>query len=136
LRIISYSLRIAWVYIGGIAKRILSLAARYADSVGIGFAAWGEQASSVTPEAIAQKVARVREVTGPRLEQLELSFTVFHLAITESTRHRAGERSVSTSPDAPPAAPSSLRLVTACVTLPQFGGGRLCDRIQVVRQLE
>src|SRR5215471_3962257 len=83
------------LYIGGTARRMLSLAARYADIVGIGFAAWGEQAGSVTLEAIAQKVAWVREAAGPRFEQLELSFTLFHLVITESTGHREGERSVS-----------------------------------------
>ena len=100
------------LYIGGTAKRILSLAARYADIVGIGFAAWGEQAGSVTPEEIAQKVAWVREVAGPRFEQLELSFTVFHLAITESTKHREGERSVSASPDAVPSAPFSFHVLS------------------------
>ena len=46
----------------------------------------------MTPEAIAQKVAWLRELAGQRFEQLELSFTVFHLGITESTRHREGER--------------------------------------------
>jgi len=100
------------LYIGGTAKCMLSLAARYADIVGIGFAAWGEQASSVTPEAIAQKVAWVREAAGQRFEQLELSFTVFHLAITESTRHREGERSVSPSPNAAPSAQSAFHVLS------------------------
>jgi len=100
------------LYIGGTAKRMLSLAARYADIVGIGFAAWGEQASSVTPEAIAQKVAWVREAAGQRFEQLELSFTVFHLTITESTRYRGGERSVFPSPNAAPSAPSAFHVLS------------------------
>jgi probable F420-dependent oxidoreductase len=88
------------LYIGGTAKRMLSLAARYANSVGIGFAAWGEQAGSVTSEAIAHKVAWVREAAGQRFEQLELSFTVFNLVITKSTRCREGERSVSSATSA------------------------------------
>ena len=100
------------LYIGGTAKRMLSLAARYADSVGIGFAAWGEQASNVTPEAIAQKIAWVREAAGQRFEQLELSFTVFHLVITESTWHRAGERSASASLHAAPSAPSAFHVLS------------------------
>jgi probable F420-dependent oxidoreductase len=119
------------LYIGGTAKRILSLAARYADSVGIGFAAWGEQASSVTPEAIAQKVAWVREAAGQRFERLELSFTLFHLVITESTRHHAGERSVSASPDASPSAPSRVWGAWwsgLCVILPSGSPGGASSR--------
>ena len=109
-KLIKTSLRNSWD-IGGTAKRILSLAARYADIVGIGFAAWGEQAGGVTPEVIAEKVAWVREAAGPRFEQLELSFTVFHLVITESTRHSEGESTVSPSPHAAPSAPPSFHVL-------------------------
>jgi probable F420-dependent oxidoreductase len=100
------------LYIGGTAKRILSLAARHADIVGIGFAAWGEQASSVAPETIAQKVAWVREAAGQRFEQLELSFTVFHLVITESARTGVGERSVSPSPKEAPSGLSAFHVLS------------------------
>jgi alkanesulfonate monooxygenase SsuD/methylene tetrahydromethanopterin reductase-like flavin-dependent oxidoreductase (luciferase family) len=58
-------------YIGGTAKRILSLAARDADIVGIGFAAWGEQASSVMPDVIAQKVAWVCDAPVRDAEEIQ-----------------------------------------------------------------
>lgn len=65
----------------------------------------------MTPEAIAQKVAWVREAAGQRFEQLELSFTVFHLVITESIMHREGERPFSASRHATPSAPSAFHVL-------------------------
>jgi probable F420-dependent oxidoreductase len=103
------------LYMGGTAKRILSLAARYADIVGIGFAAWGEQAGSVTPEAIAQKVAWVREAAGQRYEQLELSFTLFRLVITDGTGQRDSEHSVSGAPEPALSAPSAFHALSGSI---------------------
>jgi probable F420-dependent oxidoreductase len=64
--------------IGGGGRRVLSIAARHADVVGInpnlhGGAVTPEIGSDLTPEATARKVAWVREAAGERFGQIELT---------------------------------------------------------------
>lgn len=70
------------VHLGGIGKRLLSIAAQRADGIGIGFTVWRGEVTEVKPEDIAQKVAWVREAAGERFEHLELGYTVFHTVLT------------------------------------------------------
>lgn len=71
------------IFLGASGKRLLSLGAQHADSLGIGFSPWKREQIEVTPEEIAQKVAWVREAAGERFAQLELGYTVFQLVLTD-----------------------------------------------------
>lgn len=72
------------IYIGGGGRRVLSIAAREADIVGVvpRSLAQGLEGSSVTAEATAQKVEWVRRAAEERFSQLEISTMVFHVMIT------------------------------------------------------
>ena len=67
------------IYIGCSGKRLISIAAQRADSIGIGFNIWKREVTEVKPEDIAQKIGWVREAAGKRFEQLEFGYTVFHI---------------------------------------------------------
>ena len=74
--------------IGGGGRRLLGLAAREADIVGINPTARGGIANAqmdldATEEATARKVAWIQEAAGSRWEQLELCMQVFCVALTE-----------------------------------------------------
>lgn len=74
--------------IGGGARRILTIAAREADIVGINFqstrAGWADF-SSLRPAAIDQRIQWVREAAGERFADLELNNFAF---IADVTNHR------------------------------------------------
>jgi alkanesulfonate monooxygenase SsuD/methylene tetrahydromethanopterin reductase-like flavin-dependent oxidoreductase (luciferase family) len=70
------------IFVGGTGKRLLSVAARRANSVGVGFTVWRSELRQVSPEEIAAKVAWIREVAGERFERLELGYTVFRTEVT------------------------------------------------------
>jgi probable F420-dependent oxidoreductase len=77
--------------IGGGGRRLLSLAAREADIVGINpMAAGGIQSASMdldaTAEATSRKVAWVREAAGERIDNIELCMQVFCTEITDQKR--------------------------------------------------
>lgn len=74
------------IYIGGGGKRMLSIAAREADIVGISprNGAQGVDMSDATLEATARKMGWVREAAGERFEQLELSCIVFQVVLIDS----------------------------------------------------
>lgn len=80
------------IYIGCSGKRLISIAAQRADSIGIGFNIWKREVTEVKPEDIAQKIAWVREAAGKRFEHLELGYTVFHIT------HTNGKTDVSFPP--------------------------------------
>ncbi len=80
------------IYIGCSGKRLISIAAQRADSIGIGFNIWKREVTEVKPEDIAQKIAWVREAAGKRFEHLELGYTVFHIT------HANGKTDVSYPP--------------------------------------
>jgi probable F420-dependent oxidoreductase len=74
--------------LGGGAKRMLSLAAREADIVGINGSLHegviGQGAiQSMTAEAVDQKLAWVREAAGDRFDSLELNVRAFMVNVTD-----------------------------------------------------
>ncbi len=75
------------LYIGGGGKRVLSIAAREADIVGIvpiarASMVWHDQ-SDATEEVAQRKVSWVQEVAGERFPQIELQSTVFAIVVTD-----------------------------------------------------
>lgn len=63
------------IFMGGSGRRMLSLAAREADIVGI--------LPRGGPNSTQQKLAWIQEAAGARFDQLELSVTVFMVAVTQ-----------------------------------------------------
>ena len=84
------------ILVGGGGKRVLSIAAREADIVGVNFSlAEGEVnpvvAATGTAEATREKVAWIREAAGARLDDIELNVTVFVCIVTDD-REAMAER--------------------------------------------
>src|SRR5258708_3542902 len=98
------------IFLGGNGKRVLSLAGKFADSIGISFAAWGGEAKEGTPEDIAQRVAWVREAAGARFEQLELGYTVYRLLMPNGKSQADSSRTVSA-----PVSPQSLHQLSGSI---------------------
>jgi probable F420-dependent oxidoreductase len=77
-------------FIGGGGKRMLGLAAREADIVGINFNlkagsfGVGFGGRDATAEATAQKIAWVREAAGDRFDHIEFHLLVFFTALTQN----------------------------------------------------
>ena len=76
------------ILVGGGGKRVLSIAAREADIVGInGTMAAGaigpEALASMTPDAVDEKVAIVKLAAGPRFESLEMNVRAFFVSVTD-----------------------------------------------------
>jgi probable F420-dependent oxidoreductase len=74
--------------LGGGGRRVLSIAAREADIVGINAnlragAVGPEAAADCTPDATRRKIAWVREVAGERFDEIELNTLVGFAAITD-----------------------------------------------------
>ena len=84
------------ILVGGGGRRVLSIAAREADIVGVNFSlAEGEVnpavAATGTAAATREKVAWIREAAGSRLDDLEFNVTVFVSMVTDD-RDAMGER--------------------------------------------
>ena len=84
------------ILVGGGGRRILSIAAREADIVGVNFSlAEGEVnpvvAATGTAEATREKVAWIREAAGERLGVIEMNVTVFVCIVTDE-REAMAER--------------------------------------------
>ena len=76
------------ILIGGGGKRVLSIAAREADIVGINASlaagAIGPEAlASMTPDAVDEKVAIVKLAAGPRFDSLEMNVRAFFVSVTD-----------------------------------------------------
>ncbi len=76
------------VLIGGGGRRLLSLAAREADSVGINVAFGSGQldrsvGGNVTADATDRKVTWIREAASPRFSDLELNMVMFAVVVTD-----------------------------------------------------
>ena len=76
------------ILIGGGGKRVLSLAAREADIIGInGTMTAGvvgpDAISTMTAAAVDEKVAIVRETAGARLEKIEMNIRAFFVKVTD-----------------------------------------------------
>lgn len=84
------------LYIGGGNRRVLSLAAREADCVGIAARSTpkGIDWASATHEANLEKVAWLHEAAGERFDQLEIGTPIFVVVRTEdrleTAQHMAG----------------------------------------------
>lgn len=82
------------ILIGGGGKKLLTLAAREADIVGIHLKAGKEGSTDPfehSEEALTQKVAWVRQAAGPRFPSLELNMLIREVAITNNRRQAAEE---------------------------------------------
>lgn len=83
--------------VGGGGKRLLSVAARRADIVGIHIRArtdgTGQDWSSALVEDVERKVGWVREAAGERFEQLELCQNLFAVIVTDDQRAVADQLS-------------------------------------------
>lgn len=81
------------ILVGGGGKRILTVAGRWADIVGIHVPAKKDGSaqdwSSASPEDVAKRVDWVREAAGDRMAQIELCQNVFAVTITDD-RQAAG----------------------------------------------
>jgi len=82
------------IYIGGGGKRILSVAAREADIIGLTaiLKEGGKDfnMADITAEATAQKVLWVRQAAGDRFSQLEINCFVFITQVTDQREMVAG----------------------------------------------
>lgn len=84
------------IYIGGGSKRVLSLAAREADCVGLTARSTpkGIDWASATHEANLEKVAWLHEAAGAQFDQLEIGTPIFVVVHTEdrlgTAQHMAG----------------------------------------------
>lgn len=83
------------IFIAGGGKRILSIAAREADIVGIHIKTYadgsGGDPSSTSAEATEEKLQWVRDAAGDRFDQLELNIMVSHVVFTEDPKQAAEE---------------------------------------------
>lgn len=82
------------ILIGGGGKRVLSIAAREADIVGINATMSAgvvgpEAFSTMTAEAVDEKVAIVREAAGARLNDIEMNVRAFLVSITDDAKQAA-----------------------------------------------
>lgn len=94
------------ILIGGGGRRLLGVAARLADIVGINpIAASGihDRATNhdATPEATDRKIAWLREAAGPRLDEIEISMNAYVSEVTDEKG--AAERILSARFELPPA---------------------------------
>ena len=101
--------------VGGGGRRVLSLAARWADTVGLNIALTSGRIDaaagpSATAEATEQKVRWVREAAGDRFDQLELQVRVHLAAVTDDRRGLAEAvgPTLGLDPDAAMASPHAL----------------------------
>jgi len=82
------------IYIGGAGKRMLSLAGREANIVGLGHTSrreGGLDYTTATAEGVAQQVAWIREAAGSRFEEIEIHVLINHATVTDNRRRGAEE---------------------------------------------
>jgi probable F420-dependent oxidoreductase len=84
------------IMIGGNGKRLLALAAREADIVGLTGLAFPKGATEVDvsgckPERVDERIAWVREQAGERFEQIELNALVQRVVVTDDRQQAAEE---------------------------------------------
>jgi probable F420-dependent oxidoreductase len=99
------------IMIGGGGKRILSLAAREADTVSldpIGTPEGTKDLATITAQALEQQIGWVRAAAGARFDVLELHNLVYAVAVTEDRRHMA-EQLAEFLADIPPIMMSNAR---------------------------
>ncbi|HEY7835624.1 MAG TPA: TIGR03621 family F420-dependent LLM class oxidoreductase [Ktedonobacterales bacterium] len=91
------------IFIGGGGKKLLSLAAREADIIGVEAKQQDDQGHAVpgerTEAALGQKVTMLREVAGERFDAIELNYG-FRQVIRTEDRQRAAEQYARERPSA------------------------------------
>ena len=112
--------------IGGGGPRMLRLAARHADIVGINPALTGARSTRTVAAAVAsqidEKVAIVRDAAGPRFDDLELNVLVFVCIVTDDRKGLADAM-----------APGSTSRPTRCSRSPTPGSAlcpEICDQVR------
>ncbi|GHO82172.1 TIGR03621 family F420-dependent LLM class oxidoreductase [Dictyobacter formicarum] len=78
------------IFLGGSGKRLLSIGARLANSLGIGFQSITDAQGKflpTAPEEIEEKITWIRQAAGERFEQLELGYTLFSVQVTNQRVH-------------------------------------------------
>jgi probable F420-dependent oxidoreductase len=81
-------------FIGGAGRRMLTLAAREADIVGLNIGTTpqgGLDFATMTAEALASKIAWVKQAAGERFEELELHILLLAVIITNDRRQAAAK---------------------------------------------
>jgi len=103
------------ILIGGGGKRVLRMAAREADIVGVNFQLTEGRVNSAvmatgTPEATLEKIAWIRDAAGERFDEIELNVTVFAAIVTDKPESLAGRIApqFGTTPDGLADAPHVL----------------------------
>ena len=84
--------------IGGGGRRVLSLAGREADSVGLdpkGTPTGGKDLGTTVAEVVEQQIGWIREAAGPRFEDLEIQVLASTLIVTDDRRRAAEETAAS-----------------------------------------
>lgn len=71
------------ILLGASGKRMLSIAARYADIVTV-MPGWGIDEPDAVRRDLEQKVARVRESAGERFDRLEFCQTLYQMEVADS----------------------------------------------------
>src|SRR5207248_5136133 len=83
------------IFIAGGGKRVLSLAAREADIVGLHVKTYadgsGGDVASTSGDATLEKLEWIRQAAGDRFDQLEFNVLVSWLAISDNPRQTAEE---------------------------------------------
>jgi probable F420-dependent oxidoreductase len=83
------------IFIGGGGKKLLTLAAREADIIGVEAMLHDDKGSSLPSEfteaALGQKVALLREVAGERFDTIELNYGFRAVTVTEDRQQAAQE---------------------------------------------
>ncbi|SRR5258706_40504 len=78
------------IFLGGQGKRLLSLGARLADSLGLGFQSYADaqgKLAPTAPEEVEEKITWIRQAAGERFGQLELGYTLFYVQMTDRSVH-------------------------------------------------
>ena len=103
------------ILIGGGGKRVLRMAAREADIVGVNFQLTEGRVNSAvmatgTAEATAEKIGWIREAAGARFDDIELNVTVFAAIVTDKPEALADRIApqFGTTPEGLPDAPHVL----------------------------
>ena len=110
------------ILVGGGGRRVLSIAAREADIVGInGSLAAGvvgpEAIATMTREAVVEKLAVVREAAGDRLAAIELNIRAFLVSVTDDRASRLRQVAEFVGVDEAMVAESPFALIGSTATI-------------------
>lgn len=110
------------IFIGGGGRRILTLAAREADIVGVnpkGTPAGTIDLNTIAADAVDQRIAWIHEAAGPRFPELELQMGVLGVKVTEN-RQQGAEELAALVASVPSTILSNPPTADQVLTSPQF----------------